>query len=770
MRLFADYVAHHYSDPAEVLAAHFADAAAAAESVGALLDSMPTLDGSRHYLPDLKGNNGKRHYYVANLDTDKDGTAWPCITFGTFKHGSATTYWKPRDLVWQEFKAANDNAAPCPDRRAEYRRRAEEMQAKADAARAQHEAQAEQGRQAAAAAAASVWSAADTAAGHAYLTSKGVQAYGLRVSTADHRAHLWNDEDGEWQDVFIARAGELLLPMTDATGQLCNLQRIDANGRKRFLMGGRKRGTFHRIDGTAPAWMAEGYATAASVHAATGAAVVVAFDAGNLAEVARQLADQVGAVAADNDANDTGRKGAEATGLPYAMPPRVGDDWNDHAARHGLQDVVQLLASATATAPIEYAPDTTPARFDQVRDVHDMQSVAFMSWPHMSDKGQPLNTIPNLEHLLGNYGFTVRYDVIRKDLRITYPGQCGTLDNQRSKAVDTVLSLAALNRLPKSDTQSFLLSIGDNNAVNPVMDFITARPWDGRSRFAELLDTIKTRPGYDRELLELLVRRWLTSAVAAAAKPFGFWSKGVLVFQGEQSLGKTAWIRSLLPEELRDLVKIDATINPDNKDSIISAVSHWLVELGELDGTLRKADIARLKGFISQDVDQFRRPYGRVEEKFQRRTVFFASVNPEQFLADDTGNVRWWTVPVVGVNYSHGIDTQQLWAEVFSWFQAGERWWLDRNEEARLEAVNAEHQQTDPVQELIQSRYGAAPTHSITRRMTATDVLLEMGFDRPTQRQKNDAGQTLRKLFGAPKRTKSGLFFDVPVIANSCPY
>ncbi|MCY1554466.1 hypothetical protein D9M68_910400 [compost metagenome] len=54
--------------------------------------------------------------------------------------------------------------------------------------------------------------------------------------------------------------------------------------------------------------------------------------------------------------------------------------------------------------------------------------------------------------------------------------------------------------------------------------------------------------------------------------------------------------------------------------------------------------------------------------------------------------------------------------------------------------------------------------------MTATDVLLEMGFDRPTQRQKNDAGQTLRKLFGAPKRTKSGLFFDVPVTATSRPY
>ncbi|MBG4833898.1 hypothetical protein I5F89_00270 [Pseudomonas aeruginosa] len=768
MSAFADYVVQHYSDPAEVLAAHFADAAAAAASVGALLDALPALDGSRNYLPDLKGHNDKRHYYRANLETDKDGTVWPCITFGTFKQGSATTYWKPRDLVWQQFQAANDNHAPSDDRRAEYRRRAAELQAKADAARAEREAQAEQGRQAAADAAAVVWNAATACTGHAYLDGKGVQSYGLRMATSDHRATLWNDQDGEWQDVFTARAGELLVPMTDASGKLCNLQRIDATGRKRFLMGGRKRGTFHRIEGTGSAWLAEGYATAATVHAATGAAVGGACDAGNLAEVARQLAAQGGAVAADNDDNDTGRKAAEATGLPYAMPPAVGDDWNDHAARAGLQDVAQLLLKATLPAPAEQANDATPARFDQVRDVHDMQPVAFMSWPHMSDKGQPLNTIPNLEHLLGNYGFTVRYDVIRKDLVIRYPGQIGTVDNQNQTAINVVVSLCALNRLPKAEAPAFLLNVGDRDPVNPVMDFITSKPWDGRSRFADLLATVETREGFDRDLFALLLRRWLISAVAAAAKPSGFWSKGVLVFQGPQSLGKTAWIRSLLPEELRNLVKIDATINPDNKDTIISAVSHWLVELGELDGTLRKADIARLKGFISQDMDQFRRPYGRAEEKLQRRTVFFASVNPELFLADDTGTVRWWTVPVVGVNYSHGIDMQQLWAEVFGWFQAGERWWLEPGEEARLEAVNADHQKADPVEELLLSRYDRAMPAS--RRLTATEILIELGYEKPTRAMLNDASKVIEKHLGAWSKSNGRKVYRVPMLAGSRPF
>jgi len=199
-------------------------------------------------------------------------------------------------------------------------------------------------------------------------------------------------------------------------------------------------------------------------------------------------------------------------------------------------------------------------------------------------------------------------------------------------------------------------------------------------------------------------------------------------------------------------------------------VSHWLVELGELDGTLRKADIARLKGFISQDKDQFRRPYGRAEGKYQRRTIFFASVNPEQFLADDTGNVRWWTIPVSGINYQHGIDVQQLWAEVFELYQAGEAWWLTNEEETRLNASNAAYEQTDPVGELIQSTYGSASNNAVKRSMTATEVLLEIGFDKPTKAQMNEASKALRKLFGEPKRTKTARMFDVPVTAQRHPF
>ena len=438
-----------------------------------------------------------------------------------------------------------------------------------------------------------------------------------------------------------------------------------------------------------------------------------------------------------------------AAGL-QELPP---DDFDEDIADNALGSVSAQMVDQTVLS-------LEPRGRNTVLDVHQLPEVPFGSWPHKNDNQLPLSTIPNLRHLLANYGVTARYDVIRKKLVIRYPGQFGTPDNQNQVAMNVVLSLCALNRMPKTEVPAFMLNIGDEDPANPVMDFVTSRPWDGRSRFDYLLATVKTRDGFDRELFALLLRRWLISAVAAAAKPSGFWSKGVLVFQGDQSLGKTTWFRHLLPAEMRDFMWVDATIDPANKDTIIRAASHWLVELGELDGTLRKADIARLKGFISQDVDTFRRPYSREDERFQRRTVFFASVNPAQFLADDTGNVRWWTVPVVGLNCDHGIDQQQLWAEVFEWFKAGERWWLEGAEEARLEARNADHQQSDPVEELLLSRRDFS--QPATCRMTATELMIALGYEKISRKQLTEASAIFKKHLGEPKKTNKRRVFDVP--------
>jgi putative DNA primase/helicase len=72
------------------------------------------------------------------------------------------------------------------------------------------------------------------------------------------------------------------------------------------------------------------------------------------------------------------------------------------------------------------------------------------------------------------------------------------------------------------------------------------------------------------------------------------------------------------------------TLNPAEKDSVLTAVSHWIVELGELDATFKKADIAQLKAFVTKTSDKVRRPYALKDSSFPRRTVFAGTVNPRK--------------------------------------------------------------------------------------------------------------------------------------------
>lgn len=153
---------------------------------------------------------------------------------------------------------------------------------------------------------------------HHYLIRKGVQPHNLR----------------------LGRGGVLVVPMYSATKELVNLQFIDADGNKRFLSGGKKKGCFAVIgkyQADKPILICEGYSTGASLHEHTGHFVVVAMDAGNLSPVAEawrkldQSAEII--IMGDNDAHGKGqaeaRKAALAVGGKYLIPQTPGNDWND---------------------------------------------------------------------------------------------------------------------------------------------------------------------------------------------------------------------------------------------------------------------------------------------------------------------------------------------------------------------------------------------------------------------------------------------------------
>ena len=252
-------------------------------------------------------------------------------------------------------KAGQAPAAPSAAELAERERQRAQRQQQEAAQREEEHARAAQQ-------AAAQWEEASETGASPYLVRKGVQAHGVR----------------------FAAGGWLLVPLRDGAGQLWNLQRIAPNkpasgSDKLFLKGGRKSGLLHWVGepGEAPAVLliAEGYATAATLHEATGHPVAVAFDAGNLQHVARALRQLYPAavlVLCGDDDQDTERKGGtnpgrlKATAAAKAVRglavfpeglPDGGSDFNDLAAHLGTAQgegaglaAVRVIVSAAIDA------------------------------------------------------------------------------------------------------------------------------------------------------------------------------------------------------------------------------------------------------------------------------------------------------------------------------------------------------------------------------------------------------------------------------------
>ena len=148
---------------------------------------------------------------------------------------------------------------------------------------------------------------------------------------------------------------------------------IDADGSTLFLSGGRKKGCFHligSIDAKGEILIAEGYASAASVHEATGKPVAVAMDGGNLLSAGEALRKKYPKAklifCADHDAwtqespgESKARDAARALGGKVAFPKFSGiriigkaTDFNDLHQAEGLEAVRTSIDDATPQEPL----------------------------------------------------------------------------------------------------------------------------------------------------------------------------------------------------------------------------------------------------------------------------------------------------------------------------------------------------------------------------------------------------------------------------------
>ena len=190
-------------------------------------------------------------------------------------------------------------------------------------------------------------------ADHPYLARKGVQSHGVRV-TGD---------------------GRLMVPLYTPEGKISSIQYIDTDGGKLYHAGGQTGGCFWMVgtmDEPGVLYIAEGFATAATIHEITNRPCVVGFSASNLVPVTGSMREKYGptqelVIVADNDASGTGQKYADQASAKYGarvvMPPIDGDA-NDYVqAGHDLKILLQPQASDWLVPATTLMKDQAPPKW-----------------------------------------------------------------------------------------------------------------------------------------------------------------------------------------------------------------------------------------------------------------------------------------------------------------------------------------------------------------------------------------------------------------------
>ena len=236
----------------------------------------------------------------------------------------------------------------------------------------------------------------------------------------------------------------------------------------------------------------------------------------------------------------------------------------------------------------------------------------------------------------------------------------------------------------------------DDRKYHPIKDYFKTLPeWDHIPRVDTLL--IDYLGAADNKYVRAVTRKTLCAAVTRVYHP-GTKFDTMLVLNGPQGIGKSTLIARLAMEWFSDSLTL-SDMN-DGKTAPEKLQGYWIHEIGEMAG-MKKADLEKVKSFISRQDDKYRAAFGRRVTSHPRQCVFFGTTNAETgFLRDVTGNRRYWvvTTPGTGARKPWELDratVDQIWAETIQMVKAGEKLYLSADLEAMAKKEQSAAMESD---------------------------------------------------------------------------
>lgn len=220
------------------------------------------------------------------------------------------------------------------------------------------------------------------------------------------------------------------------------------------------------------------------------------------------------------------------------------------------------------------------------------------------------------------------------------------------------------------------LSLHSNaHAFNDVKNYLLGQngKWDGVPRLDTLfVDYLGAK---DTPYNRAVTRKAFVAAVARAMNP-GCKYDNMVILSGPQGIGKSTLLDKMSRGWFNDSIR---TFEGKEASELLQGV--WIVEVSELDA-FRRTDVSRIKQFLSLRADRFRAAYGRNVKELPRTCIFFGTTNTSEFLQDTTGNRRFWPIDTGEQENTKNVwqdlenEVDQLWAEAFTRWQAGESLYL----------------------------------------------------------------------------------------------
>jgi hypothetical protein len=305
-----------------------------------------------------------------------------------------------------------------------------------------------------------------------------------------------------------------------------------------------------------------------------------------------------------------------------------------------------------------------------------------------------------------------------------------------------------------------LLRVAHENTYDPVreyLDFVADNVAPGciDSLSTTYLRTVDNTAAGAPTLYDEMLKRTLIGAVRRAYEP-GCKHDTACVLMGDQGAFKSSFWAALGGPFFSD-----ALGDCSSKDDLMILHRSWIMEWAELDHVTSRKHAGTIKSFLTQAIDVFRVPYGRSTETFPRRGIIVGTTNrSEGFLQDETGNRRFWIIPVTATR-DNPIDTPALlaerdaiWSAAVHAYRAGAVSFLPADLEAAVQAENLQYQSEHPWRAVIETWLATpkAIRETITSELILTDAV-QKPVERQTRADQMQVANLMRDLGFVKRRT-----------------